>query len=138
MRRIDGICLMDFDISYWDDTAQVFQSVPDSRVIYFAPPPKALRVTVTVCDYLKQGQITLSRVVWIPVGMGVASVTAADDTYYYAGSMASNKTQYDGTTQPSNAYNRTKKMSALPESPVRYKEADIMVNNGATLPIGWP
>jgi len=138
MRRIEGIRLMDFDIAYWDDTAQQFLNVPDSRVVYFAPPPKAMRVTVTVCDYQKQGQVTLSRVVWLPVGLGTGTVTASDDTYYVTGTTATNLIQYDGLTQPSNAFNRTKKMSQLPESPTRYKEADIINNNGADLPIGWP
>jgi prepilin-type N-terminal cleavage/methylation domain-containing protein len=81
-RRITGINLMDLNIAYWDENARKFVDQPDSTVIYFSPPPKAVRITITVCDRDKRGKVTLCRVVKIPVGEGDGLVVDAKDSFY--------------------------------------------------------
>lgn len=74
-RSIGGINLMDLDISYWDSatgsaTRFQFQDPPDNCAVYFWPTPKAVRITITVCDAEKRGSLTLCRLVYLPVGLG--------------------------------------------------------------------
>lgn len=74
-RSIGGINLMDLDISYWDSAAGSptrfqFQDPPDNCALYFWPAPKAVRITITVCDLEKRGLLTLCRLVYLPVGLG--------------------------------------------------------------------
>jgi type II secretory pathway pseudopilin PulG len=76
-QRISGFNIMDLDIAYWDEKAQHFVDPPDDKVIYFAPPPKAVRVTITVCDIEKRASVTLSRVVQLLTGNGPASGSGA-------------------------------------------------------------
>jgi prepilin-type N-terminal cleavage/methylation domain-containing protein len=72
IQRVNGaITLMDFDVAYWDDSARLFKRLPQNSMISFSPPPKAIRITVTVCDQDKRMLLTLARVVGIAVGTGV-------------------------------------------------------------------
>ncbi|MCW8129044.1 MAG: type II secretion system protein [Planctomycetota bacterium] len=71
--RMSGIRIMDLDVAYWDEGSQRFKNPPDNSVIYFAPPPKAVRVTVTVCDAEKRLALTLARVVQLPCGSNPAT-----------------------------------------------------------------
>jgi prepilin-type N-terminal cleavage/methylation domain-containing protein len=73
--RMSGIKLMDLDVAYWDEQARAFKDPPDDAVIYFAPPPKAIRATITVCDMEKRTTVTLTRVIQIPVGSNPADST---------------------------------------------------------------
>ena len=74
--------LYDLDIAYWDDVELKFKDPPDHTAVYFAPPPKALRVTITVCDANKRAQATFCRVVRIPVGSGQGVVLDSKDNDY--------------------------------------------------------
>jgi len=111
-RGVSGIRVMDLDIAYWDDAQRKFLNVPDARVVYFAPPPKAVRFTITVCDREKRyGSITLQRVVYLPAGHGQASVQTTDDNFYYnysaSGSNPANPCK-------ATSFNRTKRIKNLP------------------------
>jgi prepilin-type N-terminal cleavage/methylation domain-containing protein len=90
--------LMDLDIAYWDNTVQKFVNLPDFTAVYFAPPPQAVRVTITVCDRDKRDSVTLSRVIKIPVGNGSGAIQDTRDTDY---------------ANPSYPYNRTKNLKTL-------------------------
>ena len=94
----NGGNIMDLEISYWDDTVQKFLSVPDFTSVYFAPPPKAVRVTITVCAREKRDRVTLSRVIKIPVGNGAGAVQDTRDADF---------------ANPSYPYNRTKNLKLL-------------------------
>lgn len=77
--QISGINVMDFDVSWWDETGRKFRELQSewtaaNSVIYFAPAPKTLRITITVCDRAKRRRVTLCRLVQVPVGMGSGSV----------------------------------------------------------------
>ena len=73
MRTFGGICVMDVDIAYWDASAKKFLDVPDKSAIYFSPPPRAIRLTITVTELKKRGTLTMCRVVQIPVGNGACA-----------------------------------------------------------------
>ena len=68
--HIGGMNVLDLNCAYWNEVDSKFYDVSDSTVVYFSPPPKAVRLTITVCDRLKRKRVTLSRVVQIPVAMG--------------------------------------------------------------------
>lgn len=102
-RKITGIRLMDLSIDYWDESQQKFQHAPDGTAIYFWPPPKAIRITITVCDRLKRGILTLSRIVQIPTATGSGVVANTNDSDYYVASATK-----------TSVYNRTKLLNALP------------------------
>jgi hypothetical protein len=70
--RMSGIRIMDLDIAYWDEDAKKFRDPPDNSVIYFSPPPKAVRVTITVCDAERRSTVTLCRVIHLAVGSNAA------------------------------------------------------------------
>ena len=85
--HLGGMNVLDFNVAYWNDVDGKFYDAGDKTVIYFAPPPKAVRLTITVCDRLKRKEVTMCRVVQIPVAMGdgvVANRGAAPDTSYTA------------------------------------------------------
>jgi prepilin-type N-terminal cleavage/methylation domain-containing protein len=94
----NGANVMDLDIAYWDDTVHKFLNLPDFTAVYFAPPPMAIRITVTVCDSDKRDQVTLSRVIKIPVGNGPAAVLDTRDADF---------------CNPSYPFNRTKDLKKL-------------------------
>ncbi|MBI3829759.1 MAG: type II secretion system protein [Planctomycetes bacterium] len=66
--------LYDLDIAYWDDAEAKFKDPPGDTAIYFAPPPKALRLTINVCDFDKRTHATFCRIVRIPIGTGMGVV----------------------------------------------------------------
>jgi len=76
VRRTAGVInIMDLDIAYWDDaqgspTRFSYQDPPDNCAVYFWPTPKAIRVTIAVCDIDKRGVLSLCRVIYLPVGTG--------------------------------------------------------------------
>jgi prepilin-type N-terminal cleavage/methylation domain-containing protein len=70
-RRSGAIQLMDFDVAYWDAGVRKFRDLPDKTLLALAPAPKAIRVTITCCDREKRAQVTLCRVIQLPVGNGV-------------------------------------------------------------------
>ena len=113
-RRLGQMKLMDLDVAYWDDSpaplGKQFKELPDNTVVYFWPPPKAVRVTITVCDRDKRDMVTLCRVVQIPMGIGTANVnTAAMDSAYYTPAIG----PFSAANPPA-IYNRTKYMPNLP------------------------
>ena len=119
-RRLGQIKLMDLAISYWDDTpsaggGKVWRDLPDNTAIYFFPMPKALRATITVCDYDKRDILTLCRVMALPCGSGdgnaLLNVGAAADTAYF-----SDKPQPGNNSNMAAVYNRTKYMPKLPNA----------------------
>ncbi|MCW8129781.1 MAG: prepilin-type N-terminal cleavage/methylation domain-containing protein [Planctomycetota bacterium] len=74
-RSVGDINLTDLDISYWDDatgsaTRYSFQDPPDNCAVYFWPTPKAVRITISVCDLDKRGVLSICRIVHLPVGLG--------------------------------------------------------------------
>ncbi len=108
-RHLGGLRVMDLDVAYWDDVDKKFKDPPDDTTLYFWPAPKAIRITITVCDLAKRGTLTLARVVQIPVGYGRCGDKALDAAL---GDLtlnpraSSDTTQLDLDTQP---FNRTKK-----------------------------
>jgi len=96
---ISGVSLMDLDFAYWDAAAGTFEHVPDNSAVYFAPLPRAVRTTITVCDKEKRSRTTFCRITQLPCGSGDGVVTDAQDVDYAAPS-------------PS-PFNRTKKLSIL-------------------------
>jgi prepilin-type N-terminal cleavage/methylation domain-containing protein len=99
-RRYVGIRLLDIDFAYWDDVAKEFKDPPDNTAIYFWPAPKAVRVTITVCDREKRTRLTLRRVIQVPTGLGDGVVT--------------HSAPGDSTYDSPGAYNRTKYLPNLP------------------------
>jgi len=65
MRTFGSIHLMDLDIAYWDARAREFKDPPDNTLLALAPAPRAVRITITVCDRNKRGTATLCRIVQI-------------------------------------------------------------------------
>ncbi len=107
-RRLGQFKVLDLAVSYWDDTARQFTDVPDNDVVYFWPMPKAVRVTITVCDRDKRSTVTLCRLIHLPTGTGPGGVKSdAQDTAYYTAAL--------GSYTPA-IYNRTKYMPKLPAS----------------------
>ena len=113
-RRLGGLKIMDLSIAYWDDSpanaggggGKQFKDLPDNTVVYFWPAPKAIRITITVCDVDKRDQVTLCRVVQIPLGCGGGVInTAAMDTAYYSAALGGNTPA---------VFNRTKYLPQLP------------------------
>ena len=72
--HIGGMNVMDFNVAYWNDVDQKFYNLDDYMGAYFSPPPKALRLTITVCDSLKRKRVTMSRVVQVPESRGIGVV----------------------------------------------------------------
>ncbi|MCW8129025.1 MAG: type II secretion system protein [Planctomycetota bacterium] len=77
--HVSGINLIDFDVAWWDQTTRKFRELESewttaNSVVYFAPAPKTVRITITVCDRGKRKRITLCRLVQVPTGMGAGSV----------------------------------------------------------------
>jgi prepilin-type N-terminal cleavage/methylation domain-containing protein len=105
-RRLGQYRIMDLGFSYWDDVVKQFKDVPDNMAVYFAPPPKALRITITVCDRDKRLRGTFSRVVVIPVGSGDGVVTDSQDTDF---------------SLSANLYNHTKNLKVI--DPLIYGKA---------------
>jgi hypothetical protein len=81
-RESSRSALLDLNIAYWDDVARKYIDPPDNTAIYFAPPPKSLRFTITVCDREKRTRLTLCRNVLIPCGTGKGVVLDTRDTDY--------------------------------------------------------
>lgn len=75
--RMSGIRIMDLDVAYWDEGSKRFKNPPDDTVIYFAPAPKAVRVTICVCDVDKRLALSFSRVMQLPCGNSPATRNAA-------------------------------------------------------------
>ena len=90
--------LMDLEFAYWDDNVHKFLKLPDFTAVYFAPAPKAIRITITVCDRDKHARVTLCRIVKIPVGNGMGTVNDTRDADF---------------CNPSYPYNRTKNLKLL-------------------------
>jgi prepilin-type N-terminal cleavage/methylation domain-containing protein len=110
-RKVSTTRCMDIEFAWWDDTKKAFTILPDyeyAEAIYFAPIPKAVRVTITVCDPNRRGRVTLSRVVSLPSGTGYGAI------YRNASSKGDrdflNKSDSDFTPAP---YNRVKNLGAL-------------------------
>ena len=76
--RFSGFHILDLDIAYWDEKAKRYVDPPDQSVIYFSPPPKSVRITITVCDVEKRTTVTLRRVVQVITGTNPASGTASN------------------------------------------------------------
>jgi len=95
---IPTIPLLDFQISYWDDTVHKFMTPPAQTMIYFAPPPKAVRFTITVCDVEKRSTLTLSRIVRVHTGTGSGFVDTSST---------------DATLMAPSPYNRQKDMKTI-------------------------
>lgn len=152
-RRVTGIRLMDLDISYWDDVQQAFVDPPDNTVVYFWPPPKAVRITITVCDREKRSTVTLSRIAYIPIapggntkgpaGTGAQILNSQDNVYQ------SFPTAISPAAPAIGAYNRTKYMPNLPAVYDGYASSawggnynstseSVEVNANLPKPIGWP
>ena len=112
-RRLGEIKVMDLATAYWDDTQRQFVELPENTVVYFFPVPKAVRVTITVCDAEKRDALTLCRVIQLPCGSGDGKVILnagnAADTAYYTDKL-----------QPNNSinavFNRTKYLPLLPNA----------------------
>ncbi|MCW8129146.1 MAG: prepilin-type N-terminal cleavage/methylation domain-containing protein [Planctomycetota bacterium] len=97
-RGLSALDVVDFEVAYWDDAARAFKNLPDFTAVYFAPPPKAIRITVTVADANKRETLTFSRITRVPGGTASGALpSGAPD--------ASN-------TDPS-PYNRLKDLKAL-------------------------
>jgi len=69
-KQISGINILDLAVAFWDDKDAKFYDMRDDCIVYFAPPPRAVRFTITVCDTQKRKRVTMQRVVQIPVGTG--------------------------------------------------------------------
>lgn len=120
-RRIDGIYLMDLDLSYWSEGTKSFEYLPDSTVVYFSRPPKAVCVRITVCDREKRSRVTLSRIIHLPIGLGDGHVEDSRDSFLEDSSAnVSNDFDYK-------VFDRTKKLCAL--EPMQF---------GNPLPLNWP
>jgi hypothetical protein len=76
---ITPVRFMDIAFSYWDEAASEFKDPPDGTAIYFAPPPKAIRVTITVCDFDKRATANFTRIILIPCGWGSGAVSDTRD-----------------------------------------------------------
>ena len=82
VQRVSGaITLMDFDVAYWDDALREFVRPPNNTMISFAPAPKAIRITITVCDQSKRMLLTLSRVIGIASGTGICDSEISSPTF---------------------------------------------------------
>ena len=91
--NLTSVSVLDFGIAYWQDGVPTgsFVYPTNNTAIYFAPPPKAICVTIQVCDRNKQSRICLTRIVQIKTGNSPANAnfaaglatTAPADVYYY-------------------------------------------------------
>jgi hypothetical protein len=105
-RRMSGMHLMDFDISYWDEGDKKFKQLPENKALYFSPPPKAVRVTITVADFEKRTFVTLSRVTQVQTGCNPATGVDAnkwikpDDSTDYSIILPSNQIKDLKTLEP--------------------------------------
>jgi prepilin-type N-terminal cleavage/methylation domain-containing protein len=92
----NAISVMDFDVAYWDAKADEFRNPPDNTAVYFPLPPKAIRITITVCDVNKRSRVTLSRVIHLMTGLNDGTLdpaqTAPDSKYFDA---ANNISQFN-------------------------------------------
>jgi hypothetical protein len=66
----NDVYVMDMSIAVWDETDRKFHRVPSLCAVYFAPIPKAILISMTVCDINKKGRISYSRIVRMPAGIG--------------------------------------------------------------------
>jgi prepilin-type N-terminal cleavage/methylation domain-containing protein len=66
----DDVHLMDLSIAVWDETDRKFYRVNDLCAVYFAPIPKAILISITVCDLNKKGRVSFSRIIRPPTGGG--------------------------------------------------------------------
>jgi prepilin-type N-terminal cleavage/methylation domain-containing protein len=87
---------IDVAFDYWDDVERKFKELADNEACYFAPPPKAIRATlsfvvvhydkvaegVSVRTPAKSSRMTVSRILWLPTagGDGVVAGTAINYT----------------------------------------------------------
>ncbi len=97
-RSLPTLDVLDFEVAYWDDVEHTFKNLPNLTSAYFAPPPKAIRCTITVCDSDKRETLTLSRITRINGGTG-------------SGVLASGSP--DTTLLDPSPYNRLKNMKVL-------------------------
>jgi prepilin-type N-terminal cleavage/methylation domain-containing protein len=139
-RRLAGIKIMDLDVSYWDDSptaggGKQFKTLPDNSVVYFWPPPKAIRVTITVCDREKRDTLTLCRVVQIPVGLGNGTVNAAAMDASYSAPATFNRTKNLATLPV--YFNGDPSYGGMPDAGVSSTEAKIIQSDGVK-PINFP
>jgi prepilin-type N-terminal cleavage/methylation domain-containing protein len=83
---IPGLRMMDFEVAYWDEGAKRYKRAPLDTAIYFAPLPRALRITMTVCDGDKRTSATLARIINLPTGVADCDdvVDTRDDVYFEA------------------------------------------------------
>ncbi|HYF52097.1 MAG TPA: type II secretion system protein [Planctomycetota bacterium] len=99
--RMSGIKLMDLDFAYWDEQEKTFKDPPDNSVIYFAPAPKAIRATITVCDTERRSTVTLSRVIHLHIGANPATSSwIKSDDGDYAVPLPSNQIKNVLTLEP--------------------------------------
>jgi prepilin-type N-terminal cleavage/methylation domain-containing protein len=105
----NSINLMDFDLAYWDDKDKRFKDPPEESAIYFSQIPKALRVTITVCDYNKNRRVTLCRMVALPCGEGTGTLEAPFQAAYPITAPADTK-YADVTISP---FNRPKDLKVV-------------------------
>jgi type II secretory pathway pseudopilin PulG len=109
-RALGAIPIMDLDIAYWDDNTRKFRDPPDNSLISFSPIPKAVRVTITVCDKDKRLQITLARVIQLAVGNGLCDATEDVGATGQVTRTALDTTRLDLDMTP---YNRSKNLTVL-------------------------
>lgn len=113
MRTFGAINLMDIDIAYWDAKARQFKDPPDNTLLALAPAPRAVRLTITVCDKERRGTATLSRVIQMPVGQGICddeTDTAGGPGVRQITRSAFDNTRMDIDIQP---FNRPKDLKTL-------------------------
>jgi prepilin-type N-terminal cleavage/methylation domain-containing protein len=67
---MQDVHVLDFAVSVWDETDRKFHRIPHLHAVYFAPIPKAVLVTITVCDIHKKGRASYSRIMHPRTGTG--------------------------------------------------------------------
>jgi type II secretory pathway pseudopilin PulG len=86
---------IDLAFDYWDDAERKFKQLNEGEACYFAPPPKALRATLTflVIHYdknvegvgirtpQKSSRMTVSRIFWLPASLGDGVVSGTTNSY---------------------------------------------------------
>lgn len=139
-RRLAGIKIMDLSVAYWDDSdvaagGKQFKDLPDNTVVYFWPPPKAVRVTITVCDHDKRDTLTLCRVIQLPTGLGSGTVnTAAMDTSYTSPGTF-NRTKYLPKLQV--YFDGSQSYGGLSDGGVSSTESKVILSDGVK-PVNFP
>ncbi|HYF51044.1 MAG TPA: type II secretion system protein [Planctomycetota bacterium] len=109
-RTFGTIHLMDLDIAYWDAKAREFKDPPDNTLLALAPAPRAIRITITVCDRDKRGTATLCRIIQV-AGQGICD----DETSSAGGPAQINRAALDTTRLDIDLapYNRPKDLKIL-------------------------